>query len=197
MEHERDRHEGRPRSERRAKVDDRHNKQRVFWRTVVLMVLFGVVAFVPLMWKLWDIQINQHDELQRMAVDQQTRDLAVSADRGRIYDAEGNILSISATVQNLVLSPKDLNAAIQANEEKAAAGKQSNPSLNKEFIAQGLAGLTGLDAGDILQRMEKTTSQYEVLVRKLEQEQSEPIRAFIVNNKLGNGVYLEPDTKRY
>ncbi len=197
MERERDRREDRPRSEHRARVDDRHNKQRVFWRTVVLMVLFGVVAFVPLLWKLWDIQINQHEELQRMAVDQQTRDLAVSADRGRIYDAEGNILSISATVQNLVLSPKDLNAAIEANEEKAAAGKKSNPSLNKEFIAQGLAGLTGLDATDILQRMEKTTSQYEVLARKLEQEQSEPIREFIVNNKLGNGVYLEPDTKRY
>ncbi len=183
--------------ERKDRVDDRHNKQRVFWRTVVLMVVFGALAFVPLAAQLWDLQINQHEELQRKAVDQQTRDLAVSADRGRIYDAEGNILSISATVQNLVLSPKDLNAAIEANDKKIAEGKTANPSLNKPFIAQGLANLTGLDANDILERMEKTGSQYEVLARKLESEQSEPIREFIATNKLGNGVYLEPDSKRY
>lgn len=183
--------------QRKDRVDDRHNKQRVFWRTVVLMVVFGALAFVPLAVQLWDLQINQHEELQRKAVDQQTRDLAVSADRGRIYDAEGNILSISATVQNLVLSPKDLNAAIEANDKKIAEGKTANPSLNKPFIAQGLANLTGLDANDILERMEKTSSQYEVLARKLETEQSEPIREFIATNKLGNGVYLEPDSKRY
>ncbi len=183
--------------ERKDRVDDRHNKQRVFWRTVVLMVVFGVLVFIPLTLQLWDLQINQHEELQRKAVDQQTRDLAVSADRGRIYDAEGNILSISATVQNLVLSPKDLNAAIEANDKKIAEGKTANPSLNKPFIAQGLANLTGLDVNDILERMDKTNSQYEVLARKLESEQSEPIREFIAANKLGNGVYLEPDSKRY
>ncbi len=182
---------------RKERVDDRHNKQRVFWRTVVLMVVFGALVFVPLAARLWELQIDQHEELQRRAVDQQTRDLAVSAERGRIYDAEGNILSISATVQNLVLSPKDLAAAIAANDEKIAQGKDAEPNLNKNYIAQGLAELTGLDAGDILERMEKTNSQYEVLARKLESEQSEPIRAFIAENKLGNGVYLEPDSKRY
>ncbi len=178
-------------------MDDRHNKQRVFWRTILLMAVFGAVVFLPLVWRLWVLQIDQHEELQRMAVDQQTRDLAVGAERGRIYDAEGNILSISATVQNLILSPKDLDAAIQANQEKLDQGKSGNPSLNKPFIAQGLAGLTGLDPQDILDRMEKTNSQYEVLARKLEQEQSEPIREFIAQNDLGNGVYLEPDSKRY
>lgn len=182
---------------RQGQVDDRHNKQRVFWRTVTLMVAFGVVMFVPLVWKLYDLQINQHEELQRKAVNQQTRDLSVSADRGAIYDSEGNILSMSATVQNLVLSPKDLAAAIEKNDEKKAAGKTYNPSLDKNFIAQGLSQLTGLDIQKILERMERTTSQYEVLVRKMEEEQSEAVRSFIAENKLGNGVYLEPDSKRY
>ena len=191
----------RERAEKKSKtqerVDDRHNKQRVFWRTVILMVLFGVVVFVPLVGKLYDLQIVQHEELQEKAADQQTRDLSVSADRGTIYDSEGNILAMSATVQNLILSPKDLNAAIKDNDEKIAAGKPANPSLNQAFIAQGLSQITGVDADKIIERMGKTNSQYEILCRKMENDMSEQVRAFIKDNKLGNGVYLEPDSKRY
>lgn len=184
-------------SKAQERVDDRHNKQRVFWRTVLLMTLFGVLAFAPLVGRLYQLQIVQHEELQEKAADQQTRDLSVSADRGTIYDSEGNILAMSATVQNLILSPKDLNAAIKANDEKIAAGKSANPSLNQAFIAQGLSQLTGVEVDKIIERMGKTNSQYEILCRKMETEQAEQVRAFIKDNKLGNGVYLEPDSKRY
>lgn len=161
--------------------DDRHKKQRVFRRTVLLMVIFGVLAFLPLVQKLYQIQIVQHEELQERAAQQQTRDMAVSADRGTIYDSEGNILAISATVQNLVVSPKDIV------ENK----------LDKSLIATGLSQLTGADAGNILKRLENTKSQYEVIARKLEEEDAEKIRTFIKDNKLSGGVYLEPDSKRY
>ena len=161
--------------------EDRHKKQRVFRRTIILMVLFGVLSFLPLVHKLYQLQILQHEELQEKAAHQQTRDMAVSADRGTIYDSEGNILAISATVQNLVISPKD----IQENE------------LDKSLIATGLSELTGADAGKILKRLENTKSQYEVIARKLEEEDAEKVRAFIKDNKLAGGVYLEPDSKRY
>jgi len=161
--------------------EDRHKKQRVFRRTIILMVLFGVLSFLPLVHKLYQLQILQHEELQEKAAHQQTRDMVVSADRGTIYDSEGNILAISATVQNLVISPKD----IQENE------------LDKSLIATGLSELTGADAGKILKRLENTKSQYEVVARKLEEEDAEKVRAFIKDNKLAGGVYLEPDSKRY
>ncbi len=161
--------------------DDRHKKQRILRRTVLLMVVFGVAAFIPLVGKLYDLQIVQHEELQEKAARQQTRDMAVSADRGTIYDSEGNILAISATVQNLVVSPKD----IKENE------------LDKSLIATGLSQLTGADAGTILKRLENTKSQYEVVARKLEEEDAEKVRTFIKDNKLASGVYLEPDSKRY
>lgn len=182
---------------RKGQVDDRHNKQKVFWRTVALMGLFGVLAFAPLVGKLYELQIVQHEELQEKAAHQQVRDLEVSAARGTVYDSEGNILAMSATVQDLVLSPKDLAAAIKANDEKIAAGKSANPSLNQAFIAQGLSQITGVDQEKILERMAKTDSMYEVLCRKMENETSEQVRAFIKDNKLGNGIYLEPNSKRY
>lgn len=161
--------------------DDRHKKQRVFRRTILLMVMFGVLSFLPLAGKLYQLQIVQHKELQEKAVNQQTRDMAVSADRGTIYDSEGNILAISATVHNLVVSPKDI----------------IENGLDKSLIASGIADLTGADAGKILKRLENTKSQYEVIVRKMEEEDAEKVRAFIKDNRLGSGVYLEPDSKRY
>lgn len=161
--------------------DDRHKKQRVFRRTILLMVMFGVLSFLPLAGKLYQLQIVQHKELQEKSVNQQTRDMAVSADRGTIYDSEGNILAISATVQNLVVSPKDI----------------IENGLDKSLIASGIADLTGADAGKILKRLENTKSQYEVIVRKMEEEDAEKVRAFIKDNRLGSGVYLEPDSKRY
>lgn len=161
--------------------DDRHKKQRILRRAIILMVLFGVASFFPLVGKLYDLQIIQHEELQEKAARQQTRDMAVSADRGTIYDSEGNILAISATVQNLVVSPKDIK----------------ENGLDKSLIATGLADLTGADAGKILKRLENTKSQYEVIVRKMEEEQAEKVRTFIKDNKLASGVYLEPDSKRY
>lgn len=161
--------------------EDRHKKQRVFRRTIILMVLFGVLSFLPLINKLYQLQIVQHEELQEKAARQQTRDMAVSADRGTIYDSEGNILAISATVQNLVVSPKDIR----------------ENGLDKSLIATGLSQLTGTDAGNILKRLENTKSQYEVIARKLEEEDAERVRTFIKDNKLAGGVYLEPDSKRY
>lgn len=174
--------DNRPRSAEQLHTgDDRHKKQRILRRSILLMVIFGVVAFLPLMGKLYDLQIVRHEELQEKAARQQTRDMAVSADRGTIYDSEGNILAISATVQNLVVSPKD----IKENE------------LDKSLIASGLSELTGADAGKILKRLENTKSQYEVIARKMEEEQAEKVRTFIKDNKLASGVYLEPDSKRY
>ena len=84
------------------------SKRTIFRRTVFLMLVCGVVLFVPLLWKLWDIAIVNHDFYQQKATNQQTMDLSVSASRGDIYDRNGNVLAMSATVYNLILSPRDL-----------------------------------------------------------------------------------------
>ena len=42
--------------------------------------------------KLYDLQINQHDELKAKAVNQQTDSTVISASRGTIYDTNGNVL---------------------------------------------------------------------------------------------------------
>lgn len=46
------------------------------------MGVFGVMAFVPLLWKLWQIQIVDHEFYEELAIDQQTRDMLVTAPVG-------------------------------------------------------------------------------------------------------------------
>ena len=67
-------------------------------RTLILMLIMGVMMFVVLFFKLFSLQIVRHEELQSLAVSQQTRSTVVTASRGTIYDASGNILAISSSV---------------------------------------------------------------------------------------------------
>lgn len=53
-------------------------------RSFVLMILMGVVMFVLLFFRLFDLQITRHEELQSKAVNQQTRRTVVTASRGTI-----------------------------------------------------------------------------------------------------------------
>ena len=88
-------------SSRRA---DRTIQQRTLW----FMVLLGVLVFLTLFVKLFDLQVMQHEELEEKALRQQTRSVEVTASRGTIYDKNGNILAISATAETIFLSPLEV-----------------------------------------------------------------------------------------
>ena len=92
------------------------SKRTIFRRTVFLMAVITPLMFGALMWKLWDVSIVHHDEYQQRATKQQTMELSVSAERGVIYDRNGNVLSMSATVYDLIVSPRDLLESIPASE---------------------------------------------------------------------------------
>ena len=113
-------------------------------RSFVLMILMGVVMFVLLFFRLFDLQITRHEELQGKAVNQQTRRTVVTANRGTIYDAGGNILAISSSAETIILSPLEIDNAVNDTE---------NPvSWTKESLAAGLAEILGKDASAIRKR---------------------------------------------
>ncbi len=167
------------------------------------MVMFGVAVFLPLLWKLWDTQIIHHDYYQDLAIGQQTRDLPVSANRGTIYDSKGTILAISGTVHNVVVSPKDVVALQKTyaetvkNAEEGKGEFPKYPEPTNEFIASGLSAILDVEESAILERLARTNRQYEIIKAKVEEDVAERVRSFVTENRLANGVYLEPDTKRY
>ena len=76
---------------------DRRANRTILLRTLFLMLVCGVCAFVPLFVKLYQIQIVEHEKYEQLAIDQQTRDSTVSASRGTIYDSKGTPLAMSYT----------------------------------------------------------------------------------------------------
>ena len=198
----------------------RRANQMVRSRTMLVMLILGVATFAVLFWKLYDLQIRQHEELQEKAVAQQTRSTVVTASRGAIYDRNGQTLAISATAETVFVSPKEIQdyfdesqkKAEEAVEKAAEEGKTYTPAIirDSDFIARGLSRILEVDESTILEKMEKTYSQYEIIKKRTDQEIANEVRRFI-NGEIddeGNevpqkqrvklrGVYMEPGSKRY
>ena len=157
-------------------------------RSFVLMILMGVVMFVLLFFRLFDLQITRHEELQSKAVNQQTRRTVVTASRGTIYDTAGNILAISSSAETIILSPLEIDNALNDTE---------NPvTWTKDSLAAGLAEILGKDAASIRKRMDNVKSQYELIQLRADEEVAAKVRAYVEENKI-SGVHLVADTKRY
>ena len=205
---------------RRKSDAARRANQTIHSRTLVLMGIFGVFTFLLLFWKLYDLQIVRHDELQEKAVNQQTRSSVITASRGTIYDRSGEVLAISSSAETVNISPRDIasyvksqNEAIEEARKKAAEKQQpyTAPEVKDEdYIARGLARILELEESAVRERMNRLNSGYEILKKKAPQAQADEVRRF-VNGEIddeGNevpekerkkihGVYLEPDSKRY
>ena len=169
----------RPQNQKRRPESARRANRIIQTRTLLLLGVFGVLTFVLLFAKLYHWQITEHDELQSVAVRQQTLRTTVEASRGTIYDRSGTILAMSASAEDIFLSPKE----IVENDQ------------DQNLIANGLAEILNLDAADILKKMEKTNSQYEILKKKADDELADKVREFINENEL-RGVFLRPTSKR-
>jgi len=205
---------------RRKSSAARRANQVIRNRTVLLMAVFGVLTFVVLFFKLYDLQINRHEEMREKAVSQQTRSAVVTASRGTIYDRGGLAMAISATAETVNISPKEIAQFVEkqnSDQEEAAQkaaqqGKTYTPKRirDQQYIARGLSRILEVDQLYIEERMEHTNSMYETIRKKTEQEMADEVRRFINGEideegreipegerKRLQGVWLQPDSKRY
>lgn len=174
-------------AENRRKSENIRRANRVIQtRTFVLMLVLGVAVFLVLALKLYQLQIKQHDYYQSKALDQQTRSTVVTASRGTIYDRNGNELAVSATAETVFLSPKELAEELEKPETK----------WTRESLSAGLSQLLGVTQESILEQMERTYSQYEVVKLRVDEDTANAVREFLNDNEV-HGVYLETDAKRY
>ena len=159
--------------------DDKPGRQ-MLRRCAVLSVLFGIAAFAVLLARLYKLQILDHEKYEAMAIEQQLRSTPSSTSRGVIYDSNMNVLAISASVDNVYLSPAEIQ----------------NYGEDRELIARGLSEILGLDYDEIYEKSGRSGSWYVTVARKIESDKADEIRAFKAEHGL-RGVRLETDTKRY
>ena len=114
-------------------------------RVSVMLFLFSAVLFLLTVRIGW-LQIVRGQELQRMALEQQTKDQFINPKRGKILDRNGRELAISENVETVAIYPK------QVRETK-----------NAELIADRLAVILELDRQFVMDRINKN-SGYEYAV---------------------------------
>ncbi len=149
-------------------------------RTLLLMAVCGAAAFALLLARLYKLQILDHELYEQKALEQQLRQAPTAPARGDICDCRGRPLALSASVDNVYLSPAEIR---QYGEDR-------------ELIARELSRILELDYEDLLEKTGQTGSWYVTVARKVERETADEIRAF--KNAYGiRGVRLEPDSKRY
>ena len=196
---------GREPERQRNTQERRHRSNRlVLRRSLILMLVCGVGLFIPLVVQLWGIAIRDHDFYQEKASNQQLMDVSVSAHRGEIRDANGEVLAMSATVYDLILAPKDLMNSVDQDDFEDEDGnfdedawRAAVDDLRGEIIDGLMTVRPDLDRSDLERRMVKEESQYERLLTELEEEEAQAIRTFIEENDTGYYLYLTPSTKRY
>lgn len=166
-------------SKRSAPVRSGPNRQ-MLRRTLFLMAVCGIAAFLVLLARLFRLQILEHERYESLALEQQLREAPTAIARGTIYDRNGNVLAVSASVDNVYLSP----AEIELYGE------------DKSLIARELSRILELDEAEILEKASRAGSWYVTVARKVERETADQVRAF-KNEYNIRGVRLETDTKRY
>ena len=189
--------------DRKPRRSDGKNNRSLFRRSIFLMVVLGVGVFLPLIAQLYKLQIVEHEDWEKRAANQQTKNVSVAANRGTIYDREGRAMAMSATVYKLILSPMGVLGSVNKDDFKTADGKEDTAAYEKELydrrkiIVDGIVDLFGYDEERLWSRIERINSGYEVLYYELEEEDAEKARAFISENKLSAGLQLTPSSKRY
>lgn len=181
-----------------SRTPDHRANRIVLTRTLILLAVFGVAAFLPLFGRLYAIQIRDHDMYEQKAIDQQTMDNSVAANRGKITDANGKVLAVSATVYDIIVSPKDF-ASVQKNWDKKYASAPEKATYARPEagdVAAGLSEILGVDTEKLLKSLSKD-SYYEVAAKRVEKETADQVRQFVLDHHLSNSVYLSPTTKRY
>jgi len=149
-------------------------------RILATGLVFGIVAFVPVALRLYNLMVTNFDYYADLALRNQTRTTRVTADRGEIYDRNMNILATDKSVENVYLDPHEL--------------KQSKADLNA--IAQKLGQLLQLDPVWICEQGKDTTKRYKQIAARVEEEITAQIREYINENDI-SGIHLEPNSKRY
>ena len=139
--------------------------RRMLRRILALCVLFGLLAFPALILRLYRLQITDHEYYEALAIGQQLREAPTVIARGGIYDRSGKPLALSASVENVFLSP----AEIDQNGE------------DRELIASGLARILDLDERELLEKSRQSGSWYVTVKRRLEREEADAVRAELLN----------------
>ena len=140
---------------------------------ILIFILIGVVLLV----ELFKIQVLGYDDYYDEVFEQLTVETRINGERGSIYDRNGKLLASNKTVWALYICPRNIE--------------------NPEFVARGIAEITGKKYEDILDKAKKTGYKLQVIDTDIEEQEAKEIRKFIDDNNLTDQIQLNASYERY
>ncbi len=146
---------------------------RSMWQRSIIVLVAVALFTVLLLGRLLYLQVFQHDYWSKLAVSQQLSDTLVDASRGTIYDRNYNVLAESEQVWTVIMDPSNI-------PDEATA----------TVIADELSAMFEVDRDRLYNRATDTTSQYAVVVQKIERPQVELFIEWVEQKELSDkGVF--------
>ena len=143
-------------------------------RILLVGILFGVLAFVPVIFRLYQLMVVDYDYYSGLALRNQSRTTRVTADRGTIYDRNMQILACSQTVEDVYLDPHELK---QSKADMKALSRELGQILNK-------------DPAWILEQGKDTKKRYKKIADRIDEATASQIREYINTAGIA-GIHLE------
>ena len=118
-----------------SKVRMKQNKRMYAMLAVCVLLLLALTV------RTGYLQVVKGENLQKQAIEQQTRDRIINSKRGTVYDRNGKQLAVSASVETVTASP----AEVKANSNRIAVEK----------VAAGLADVLGMGYEEVYEKISK------------------------------------------
>ena len=160
---------------RRLRLDSgQHSRIRI------VAAILGMVAFVPVALRLYQLMVTDYEYYANLALRNQTRSTGITADRGIIYDRNMNILACNQSVENVYLDPHEL--------------KQSKADI--PAVSAALGEILELDPAWIELQAVDTKMRYKQIAAQVSGDVASQIRTYM-NEQSISGIHLEPSSQRY
>ncbi len=152
---------------------------RRMWRRSLAALAAIAVCFGGIACRLAVLQLWQHEEWQQLASEQQLTDSVVADKRGAIVDRNGVVLAHSVPVATVIMMPREI-------PDDAA----------RATIVAELPALLGVDAEKLQKQVNKTSSRYEVVKAKIDDEVCQPFITWVQQHGFVGVFRILQDYKR-
>lgn len=158
--------------------NDSQIKIRAGNRSAALVVIF-IIIIVSLLVRVAWIQFVRGEEYQKKAYLQQNNGRIIPANRGTIYDRNGNVLAISVNARQVSVNQMTILKEGEARGDVKAY---------QEFVAKGLSDILGLNYDSVLEKI-KSSGRYKEIARKLEVEVGDKVKQWKEENKIKGSLH--------
>ena len=146
---------------------------------IVFIIIFIFILMLVLLGRIGYLQFVEGNFLQTKATSQQTLTETISAKRGTIYDATGQVLAISYDTDKVYINPSEIE-------------KDSD----KELIAQGISSILDIDSAELTVKLNESKKRL-LVASDVEKETIDKLKEWKNNLKIKTGISIESSTSRY